>query len=157
MRVDFYLLASIEQESLWLFACRLLAKAYLQNKYVFIYCNSQEEAAKLDNLLWTFADNSFIPHKIEDTQDNFPAPLIIGYPGKLPSKPAPILLNLNIDIPILYPRLERIMEIVLNEKTNKAICRKHFRQYRACEYELHTHNIGQILTATEKENARFIK
>ena len=62
MRVDFYVLASAELADKQRYACLLANKAYGQGLTVAIRAVDGAQSDALDKLLWTFADNSFVPH-----------------------------------------------------------------------------------------------
>ncbi|STX41284.1 DNA polymerase III subunit chi [Legionella donaldsonii] len=140
VRVDFYLLNSNELSSRWLLACRLLEKAYLRGHQVFVYCDTKQDAEQLDELLWTFKDNSFIPHNLQGEGPEPPPPIQLGYQGE-PRGFNDILLNLAAPIPSFYARFRRVMEIVVNDEAAKELSRAHYREYRAKQCELHTHDI----------------
>ncbi|ASQ46682.1 DNA polymerase III subunit chi [Legionella clemsonensis] len=140
IRVDFYLLNSQDDAARWLLACRLLEKAYLRGHRVFVHCDSQKDAHELDELLWTFKDNSFIPHNLQGEGPEPPPPIQIGYQAE-PRGYSDILLNLNATIPEFYKRFKRVMEIVVNEEAAKELSRKHYKEYRAYQCQLHIHNM----------------
>ncbi|KTD32819.1 DNA polymerase III subunit chi [Legionella nautarum] len=140
IRVDFYLLANNDEQAKCLLACRLLEKAYLRGHRVFVYCNNQQEAETLDELLWTFKDNSFIPHNLQGEGPEPPPPIQIGYRDE-PRGFNDILLNLATEIPGFYPRFRRVIEIVSNDEAAKELSRAHYREYRAKHCELQTHEI----------------
>lgn len=140
IRVDFYLLANSDKQARWLIACRLLEKAYLRGHRAFVYCDNQQDAETLDELLWTFKDNSFIPHNLQGEGPEPPPPVQIGY-GDEPRGFNDILFNLATQIPIFYPRFRRVIEIVPNDDSAKELSRSHYREYRAKQCELQTHEI----------------
>ena len=140
IRVDFYLLNASGQQASRLLTCRLLEKAYLRGHRVFVYCNNQQEAEELDELLWTFKDNSFIPHNLQGEGPEPPPPIQIGYRDE-PRGFNDILFNLATEIPPFYSRFGRIIEIVANDDLAKELSRKHYREYRAKRCELQTHVI----------------
>ena len=146
IRVDFYLLSSNEQQAFWLLACRLLEKAYLRGHRIFVLCNNQKDAENLDELLWTFKDNSFIPHNLQGEGPEPPPAVQIGYKEE-PRGFNDILLNLAEEIPTFYTRFRRIMEIVANEEEAKKLSRARYREYRSKLCELQTHNIDLNLTS----------
>ncbi|WP_133130018.1 DNA polymerase III subunit chi [Legionella yabuuchiae] len=139
-RVDFYLLEHNQPQGEWLLACRLLEKAYLRNHRVFVFCNSQQDAECLDELLWTFKDDSFIPHNLQGEGPEPPPPIQIGYRDE-PRGFNDILLNLATSIPPFAARFKRIIEIVAANEEAKEISREHYRHYRSNRCELYTHNI----------------
>ncbi len=63
-RVDFYVLKSAGARQRWTFACRLTEKAYLQDLNIVLVSDTLADAQALDELLWTFNERSFIPHRV---------------------------------------------------------------------------------------------
>ena len=57
-RVDFYVLQSQAPQRRLSFACRLTAKAYLQDLSIIVWSDSAGDAKLYDDLLWTFDDRS---------------------------------------------------------------------------------------------------
>ncbi|KTD47849.1 DNA polymerase III subunit chi [Legionella quateirensis] len=140
IRVDFYLLASDQPDAKWLVACRLLEKAYIRGHRVFVNCDNKQDAEHLDELLWTFRDDSFIPHNLQGEGPEPPPPIQIGY-DKEPRGFNDILLNMATSIPLFYGKFKRIMELVSNIEAEKELSRLHYKEYRSQKCELHTHNI----------------
>ena len=140
IRVDFYLLKSSEPEAASHVACRLLEKAYQRGHRVFVYCDSQEQAESLDELLWTYKEDSFIPHNLQGEGPEPPPAVQIGF-GDEPRGFNDILLNMATTIPPYLSRFRRIMEGVAPHDTAINISRDHYREYRAKRFELHTHTI----------------
>ncbi len=140
IRVDFYLLTATDPQAPWLVACRLLEKAYQRGHRVFVHCENQTDAEHLDECLWTFKDESFIPHHLQG-EGPIPAPPVqIGH-GPEPHGFNDILLNLSSTIPPFYSRFRRVIEIVSENPAAKEISRNHYREYRAKSCEMHTHNL----------------
>lgn len=140
MRVDFYLLSDKQPNAQWLVACRLLEKAYLKGHRVFVYCANQQEAELLDELLWTFKDDSFIPHNLQGEGPEPPPAIHIGY-DKEPRGFNDILLNASPEIPPFYNKFKRIIELVGAEEEAKEQSRRHYKEYRARGCELFTHQL----------------
>ena len=140
MRVDFYLLSNNQPQAGWLIVCRLLEKAYLRKHRIFVYCENQSDAMLLDELLWTYKDDSFIPHNLQGEGPEPPPAVQIGYNAE-PRGFNDILINMASTIPPFHTRFRRIMEIVLDNDAAKEISRQHYRDYRAKGFDLHTHPI----------------
>ncbi|OGV51991.1 MAG: DNA polymerase III subunit chi [Legionellales bacterium RIFCSPHIGHO2_12_FULL_42_9] len=155
IRVDFYLLQvntgqeepdleNVSQATAIntkaLFACRLIEKAYLRGHQLFVYCNNKHDAETLDELLWTFKEDSFIPHNLQGEGPENPPPIQLGYERE-PSGFSEILLNFSDIIPAFYNRFQRVMEIVPNEEQAKELSRLHYKEYRANGCVLKTHPI----------------
>lgn len=139
-RVDFYLLNDNQPEAHWLVACRLLEKAYYKGHRVFVYCANKQEAELLDELLWTFKDDSFIPHNLQGEGPEPPPPVHIGY-DKEPRGFNDILFNLTPQIPVFYTKFKRVIELVKNNEEEKELSRVRYKEYRSQGCELFTHNI----------------
>lgn len=140
MRIDFYLLTDPNPEAYWLMACRLLEKAYHKQHRVFVYCNNQQEAENLDELLWTFKPDSFIPHHLQTEGLEPPPPIQIGYEQE-PRGFTDILLNCSQIIPAFYERFQRVIQIVSANEADKLISREHFRYFRQRGLTPQTHTI----------------
>jgi DNA polymerase-3 subunit chi len=140
IRVDFYLLASNQPDARSLLACRLLEKAYLKGHRIYVQCSNQQEAHDLDELLWTFRDDAFIPHNLQGEGPEPPPPVQIGF-DKEPRGFNDILLNLANDIPAFHNKFKRIIELVINIELEKEKSRAHYKEYRSKGYTLQTHEI----------------
>ncbi len=140
MRVDFYILKNMDHTQSHDYLCKLIDKIYQRKHRIYIHTNDESDAHKIDDLLWTFRDTSFIPHNLVGEGPEMPPPVQIGYDEK-PEKIKDVLINLHQDIPSFYKQFRRVLEIVPNEESAKNICRDHFRYYKSQGCELHTHDI----------------
>lgn len=142
IRVDFYLLNDSQQaDACWLVACRLLEKAYHRGHRVFVLCDSLQDAEQLDELLWTYKEDSFVPHNLQGEGPEPPPAIQIGW-GKEPRGFHDILLNFSKEVPTFYAKFQRIIEIVGTNDAAKAISRAHYRHYRAHQCHIHTHQLN---------------
>lgn len=140
IRVDFYLLSNNEPDARGLLACRLLEKAYLKGHKVFVLCNNKQQAEYLDELLWTFKEDSFIPHNLQGEGPEPPPVIQIGF-DKEPRGFNDILLNLSHQAPSFYPKFKRVMELVSNSEPEKEQSRILYRNYKAQGCNLHIHQL----------------
>ena len=86
-QVDFYVLAGEDSRARLKFACRLAEQAALAGQRVFVWTDEAAELERFDDLLWTFADRSFVPHEIySDVRQWDEAPVLLGS-GTLPAQP----------------------------------------------------------------------
>ena len=73
VRADFYMIAGRPQfvAQPLLLVCKLAEKAVLAGQACLIFCESAEQADFLDDLLWDFDDDAFVPHQIvgDDEED----------------------------------------------------------------------------------------
>ena len=142
VRVDFYLLSSSSEDDKQNFVCRLLEKVYHRGHRVFVICDSQAHAEQIDELLWTFKDDSFIPHNLQGEGPQPAPPVQIGYGIEKPRDFHDILVNLSADIPSYFAGFKRVIEVVINDEPAKEISRNRYRDYRANRCDLHIHEIS---------------
>lgn len=110
-------------------ACRLAEKAYGLGHRVYIHTRSPEQARELDDLLWTFRQNSFVPHALLPFEEDDSPPVFIGWEDK-PGVQAEVLINLTHEVPAFFQRFERVAELVDQEPQTLAKSRERFRYYR---------------------------
>ncbi len=140
-RVDFYVLAAPGEPSRELFACRLAEKVYRLEQSVHIHAADPQQASRLDELLWTFRDGSFVPHEIVADGD-LPAesPVTIGCSAEA-LRTADLLINLGDDAIAASSAFPRLAEIVTSDEDRKQRSRRLFAEYRSRGFDLETHDI----------------
>ena len=140
-RIDFYILKQAGQQSRQSFACRLAEKAYRLDNTVHIHASSQSDAQRLDELLWTFRDGSFVPHHlVAKSGADVDSPVTIGFDSSL-AEPRDLLINLGDDIPSCAEAFPRVAELVTSDEECKLLSRKRFAEYRGQGHTLETHNV----------------
>lgn len=143
IHVNFYLLKNEQPAAKWLVACRLTEKAYLKGHRVYVHCTNQQDAEYLDEMLWAFKEDSFIPHNLQGEGPEPPPPVQIGF-NKEPRGFEDILINLAHDVPSFFMKFKRIMEIVSHNEQEKERSRAHYRIYKQRGCDLHTHPLEII-------------
>ena len=146
IRVDFYLLSNAEPSAFGLFACRLIEKAYQRGHRIYIHCKNQADAEQLDELLWTYRDDSFVPHNLQGEGPEPPPPVQIGF-DKEPRGYSDILINMADPVPLFFTRFKRVIELVAADEEAKALSRIHYRDYRTKGCDLHTHKMEEVENA----------
>ncbi len=143
-RVDFYVLKSAAAKQRWAFACRLTEKAYLRDLRVLIVNDTLADAQALDDLLWTFNDRSFIPHKVcADEQSADPAAKVHLTVPAGAHCPADLLVNLTARLPDQWERYARIAEIIDADEERRRLGRERFKTYRDFKVALETHQLDE--------------
>jgi DNA polymerase-3 subunit chi len=139
MKVDFYVVSRPNPDAVLSAACRLADKAFRLKHRVFINAASQDQAIALDRLLWTFRDDSFIPHCRAGAGSDPEDPVRIGF-DETPDAPFDVLINLGEDVPLWAKEGARIAEIVGAGPQSRAAGRNRYRHYRdeGCELSSHT-------------------
>lgn len=140
-RIDFYILQESDVKTRLDFTCRLTEKAYKNRHRIYIHTEHQADTHMLDELLWTYREDSFLPHNLVGDGPEPAPPIQIGFQLK-PEKQRDILINLSTIIPEFYTQFARVIEIVSSNETIQTISREHYRTYRTNGFEITTHNIN---------------
>jgi DNA polymerase-3 subunit chi len=141
-RVDFYILTQPTKEARLTLACRIAEKAVLSDHEVLINAETDTDCARLDTLLWTFSQGSFLPHRrLSEAAANEGEPVLIGAGQEPEDGRWDLLINLAPDVPEFFGRFSRVAELVGAEDDARAAGRERFRYYRDRGYELRTHNV----------------
>ncbi len=158
--VSFYILPSESLQERYLFACKLIEKAYRSGCFCYVLTDDAEQSQHLDELLWTFRAGSFIPHQIyadeppgiakdgvyaasqSGTGAAIEKVILIGSLAA-PENWRHTLFNLSSHYPDVGPQTERILEILDNSETTKAAGRERYRRYQQSGMTVTTHKDWQ--------------
>ena len=139
-RIDFYVLSDDSPDAVALTACRLTEKAYGMGHRVYLQCENKERARAMDNLLWTFRENSFVPHELCDGRDNETAPVLLGFNEEAQTT-CEVLVNLSPTVPPFFDHFQRIAEIVAATPGARSESRRRYRLYMDRGYTIQTHHL----------------
>ena len=140
MRADFYLIAKprFAQQPL-LLVCELARRACDSNQFTVVLARDASQAEELDDLLWSFDPDAYIPHQIigEDV-DEEEAIVLIATPGA-DAPERPLVINLR-DEPYLGA-CDRVLEVVPADPAAREPLRERWRQYKAANYTLNKYDM----------------
>lgn len=139
-RVDFYVLSQGSEPARQHFACKLAEKAYRLDNTVHILAGSRADAERLDELLWTFRDGSFVPHHVIGGPTPLESPITIGCESDEVA-PRDLLINLCEEVPSAAESFPRIAELVTSDQDSKKRSRLRYASYRDQGHEINTHNV----------------
>lgn len=142
-RIDFYLIPESGEKARMNFVCRLIEKAYKLRHRIYIHVENQTDAHQLDEFLWTYRDDSFLPHNLYGEGPEPTPPIQIGFTAA-PEKQRDILINLSKQIPDFYSQFTRVIELVTTDPDVQTTAREHYRVYRAKGHEINTHKLQSI-------------
>ncbi|MBB5208680.1 DNA polymerase III subunit chi [Chiayiivirga flava] len=136
-RADFYLIAKPRfADDPLLLVCELARKAYETGQPVLILARDAMQAEALDERLWDFDEDAYLPHQIagqqEDDDDEI-TPIVIASPEfDVPDRP--LVINLR-DAPF-RGTCERVLEVVPADPSAREPLRARWRDYQARGFEL---------------------
>lgn len=132
-RADFYLIAKprfLEQPLL--LVCELAKKAFASQQPTLILVRDLEQAEAVDELLWAFDEDSFIPHQLAGDDDDVNTAVLIVPPG-VETAARPLVINLRESC--ATGPFERVLEVVPADSAERDGSRLRWRDYlqRGCE------------------------
>jgi DNA polymerase-3 subunit chi len=139
-RADFYLIAKPRflNEPLRL-VCELARKAYDANQWTLILARDAAQAEALDDLLWAFDEDAYIPHQIagSDEEDDLTPVLIAAPDCDTPSRP----LVINLRDTAWDGACERVLEVVPADPAAREPLRERWKQYKARGLDLNKYDM----------------
>ncbi len=140
---SFYILPTDTLSERYLFACKLIEKAYRSGQFCYVYTDSYQQSQQLDDQLWTFRENSFIPHQIyEENIPKYERTILVGT-KEAPKQWQKLIFNLSSKYPDNLDQAERVLEILDNNEELKQSGRLRFRQYTQEGFKMTTHNMSK--------------
>lgn len=129
-----------------LHCCFQAAYYYRQNQRVFIYCHDQDQAHQVDELLWSFEPDSFVPHNlINEGPKNGSAVEISWQP---PTNRRPILINLTSTVPNFAHQFSQIVDFVPHDEQLKQSARERFKVYRQLGFQVDNQSVSSALATS---------
>jgi DNA polymerase-3 subunit chi len=145
-RIDFYQIDS--QEAALVFTCRLVDKIYHRGHQIHIHTVDARQSEELDELLWGFRADSFLPHSqcltatastTEAPDDNQSAPIRISHVAEPDHQD--ILINISGAVPDFFSRFDRVAEVVPLDQASRKAARANYSFYQDRGYPLHYHDM----------------
>ena len=138
-RVDFYVLTHQEIQQRLLFACKLAEQIMRKGRKIYVHTPDESTAKAVDDLLWSFKPESFVPHSL--VEEHRGEPIGIGW-GEQPGNHNDVMINLDLQVPTFVGRFERVSEIVVQEANCRDALRNSYKFYKERGYPLEKHDIS---------------
>ncbi|MFT5085006.1 MAG: DNA polymerase-3 subunit chi [Lentisphaeria bacterium] len=139
-QIDFHVMqhaASLDAQRHY--ACRLAEKAVNLGNRVMIATANDHESQVMNDLLWSFKPESFVPHGlVGDTASN-DASVLISHDDD--DTHHDVLINLRPGVPEQFSRFKRLIEIVIQEQSSLKGSRKNYAFYQTRGYPIKTHKL----------------
>lgn len=138
-RADFYLIDKPRfRDDPLLLVCELAKRAFAAEQPTLILARSQEQAEELDEKLWEFDEDAFLPHQLAGDADDAVTPLLIVAPG-VETEPRPLVINLRDDC--APGPFDRVLEVVPADEAQRAGSRERWKRYREAGFEVAKHDM----------------
>lgn len=133
-RADFYLIQKDRfREEPLLLVCELARKAHDANLWTLVLARDDEQAQRLDELLWEFDADAYIPHQLAGDEEDELTPVLIATPESDTPMRA-LVINLR-DEPV-NGTFERVLEVVPADDSARGPLRERWKQYQSRGLEL---------------------
>ena len=128
-----------KNQDLYLSICALIKELYKLGDQIIIF-DTYSNLEKLDKLLWTFEQNSFLPHKIYEVDEKLDTPIILlseKYLNNLLvfNEYDSIINNLNEPVTHSFKN-NKVYEFVEDFEDKKIISRKKYMIYKNNNFSL---------------------
>ena len=126
-RADFYLIDKPRfREQPLLLVCELARRAFAAQQPTLILVRDFEQAEAVDELLWAFDEDAFIPHQLAGDDDDADTAVLIVPPG-IDTADRPLVINLREGC--APGRFERVLEVVAADPAERDGSRTRWREY----------------------------
>ena len=138
VRADFYMIAGrpafVAQPLL--LVCKLAEKAVQAAQPCLVYCESAAQADFLDDLLWEYDPDAFVPHQIagQDEDDDLDDTPVLLVPPGVDAGQRPLVINLRAELP--PAGYQRVLEIVPADESAREPARRRWLEYKQLGHEL---------------------
>ncbi len=132
-RSDFYVLATDNPQARRHFLCKVLEKVHRLGHRIYIRTSDETSARQLDELLWEFRAEAFLPHSL--IAEQLDSAIEIGYGDSLPQH-RDVFVNLELDVADTALQFARIIEVVVQDQRILDATRSNYRRYQQQGYEI---------------------
>jgi DNA polymerase-3 subunit chi len=137
-RIDFYINVEARERT----ACAIAAKAIARGVRLLVLTADETQSERVDRLMWTFAQLSFLPHVRAAHPLAARTPVIVDHACD-PLPHDQVLLNLTDATPAMFSRFERLIEIVSLDTDDRQRARTRWRFYAERGYALASHDLAR--------------
>ena len=138
-RADFYLIQKERfREDPLLLVCELAKRGYAANLPMLILARDTAQAEALDDLLWSFDPDEYLPHQIAGDDEDELCPILIATPEMdVPARP--LLVNLRDGVPA--GTFDRVLEVVPADPSARGPLRERWKHYQSLGFELNKYDM----------------
>ena len=114
--------------------------AWEREQHIFIITSTDNASKQLDELMWQYPEDRFLPHARADQPGSARTPVTIGTLSSL--NPTDVVINLCAEAVPQPERFSRVLEIVPSAENEKQASRVKYKTYLNQGLKPQTHHIG---------------
>ena len=138
-RADFYLIAKPRfREQPLLLVCELAKRAHAAQQPTLILARDHAQAEAIDEWLWAFDEDAFIPHQLAGDDDDAGSAVLIVPPG-VDTPPRPLAINLREAC--VSGDFQRVLEVVPADEAERSGSRERWSEYKRRGFALSKHDM----------------
>jgi DNA polymerase-3 subunit chi len=101
-----------------------------------MFCDDQQMAHQIDELLWSFESDSFVPHNLPGEGLASGSPVEISW--QAPTNNRTVLINLSGEVPSFASQFSQIIDFVPADDELKKLARLRYRSYQQLGFTVNT-------------------
>ena len=139
-RADFYLIDKPRfREQPLLLVCELAKRGFAANLPILVLARDAAQAEAIDDLLWSFDPDEYLPHQIAGMDEgDDETPILIATPEMdVPARA--MLINLRDAAPT--GSFDRVLEVVPADPAARAPLRERWKHYQALGFDVTKHDM----------------
>ena len=139
-RADFYLIQKERfREDPLLLVCELAKRGYAANLPMLVLARDTAQAEALDDLMWSFDAEEYLPHQIAGMDEgDDDTPILIATPD-MDIAARTLLINLRDAAPT--GSFERVLEVVPADPAARGPLRERWKHYQTLGFEVNKHDM----------------
>jgi len=139
-RADFYLIAKDRfREEPLLLVCELAKRGFAANLPILVLARDAAQAEALDDLMWSFDPDDYLPHQIAGMDEgDDDTPILIATPDMDIAARA-LLINLRDAAPA--GSYDRVLEVVPADPEARGPLRERWKHYQALGFDVAKHDM----------------
>ena len=140
LRADFYLIDKPRfREQQLLLVCELAKRGFAANLPILVLARDAAQAEAIDDLLWSFDPDEYLPHQIAGMDEgDDETPILIATPEMdVPTRA--MLINLRDAAPT--GSFDRVLEVVPADPSARGPLRERWKHYQALGFELNKYDM----------------
>jgi DNA polymerase-3 subunit chi len=124
------------------YACRLIRKAHAAKCRMVVFHDNRAELEQLNQMLWTFSEQDFLPHVMAGDRLADMTPIILSTDTRASFPHKELLINLSTATPVGFDAFERMIEVVASDAQETTLGRERYRTYQQGGHPL-THSVAK--------------